>query len=74
MIAPNKIIPLDDSALGHCPLILRHGPRPIDLVALYHKVADHFESIDQFLVTLDVLFVLRRIDIDPDTRRISYAS
>lgn len=73
MITPNKVIPLDESALGHVSLILRQGPEAIDLITLFRAVADKFESIDQFLLTLDTAFVLGRIELDPATRTVTYA-
>ena len=38
-----------------------------DLIALYRDVSKDFESIDQFLLSLDILFILGRIDIDLQT-------
>lgn len=73
MIAPNKAIPIEESALGLARVILACGPGPIDLLRLYQKVAQKFESIDHFLLTLDVLYVLDRIDLDPLTRTVTYA-
>ena len=72
MIAPNKAISLNDSALSRVSIILRQGPQAIDLQALYERVSGRFESIDQFLVALDILFVLGRIDLNPDTRTLTY--
>ncbi len=73
MITPNKVIPLDESALGRLSEIMREGPDAVDLITLYRRVSDRFESIDQFLLTLDVLFVLGRIDVNRTTRTVSYA-
>jgi hypothetical protein len=72
VILPNKAVSLRDSALGHAAAILERGPGPIDLVRLYKELADEFESIDQFLLTLDLLFVLKRIDVDLQTRTVVY--
>ena len=74
MIAPNKVISLDESALGHVNAIIRQGPEAIDLITLYTKVADAFDSIDQFILALDILFILHRIELNPTTRTIIYAS
>jgi len=72
MIAPNKAISLSESAIGLAPFILMHGPDSQDLLDLYSKVYKKFESIDQFVFTLDVLFVLNRISLDVNTGRVSY--
>jgi hypothetical protein len=74
MIAPNKVISLRESALGHVNAILREGPSAIDLVSLYGKVADDFDSIDQFILALDILFILRRIELNSRTRTVTYVA
>lgn len=73
MIAPNKVLSLDESALGKVGSILRQGNQPITLLKLYEMVADEFEGIDQFLLCLDTLFVLESIDVDPTGRVVLYA-
>ena len=73
MIAPNKAISVAESALGRAPSILRAGTAPIDILRLYESVASDFDGIDQFLLALDVLYVLGRIDIDLPTRTVTYA-
>ncbi|ELQ15938.1 hypothetical protein A989_02985 [Xanthomonas translucens DAR61454] len=59
--------------MGKAIFVLSQGPAPISVSALYKHVAKNFDSIDQFLLTLDLLFVLERIDIDRGTRMITYA-
>lgn len=73
MIAPNKTVPLRSSALSASTVILACGPGPIDLARLYREVASEFQSADDFLLALDVLFVLGRISIDMRTRLVTYA-
>jgi hypothetical protein len=73
LITPNKVITLRESALGRAPVILRERAVHPNLLALYEKVSKDFESIDQFLLTLDVLFILGRIDIDLSTGVVTYA-
>jgi hypothetical protein len=63
---------LRESALGRAPVILRERAVHPNLPALYEKVSKDFESIDQFLLTLDVLFILGRIDIDLSTGVVTY--
>ena len=74
MIVPNKTVTLDESALGSAIAILEQGPDPILLASLYERVADQFQDIDHFLLTLDVLFLLERIDVDFNSKEVSYAS
>jgi hypothetical protein len=43
------------------------------LSAEYDKVGEEFESIDQFLLTIDVLYILGQINVDPSTAVVTYA-
>lgn len=70
---PNKVITLRESALGRTPVILREKASQANLVSLYDKVGDEFESIDQFLLTIDVLYILVQINVDPSTGVVTYA-
>ena len=72
MILPNKVVTLEDSALGMVGVILDQVDA-IQLMKLYHIVSDSFESIDQFLLTMDLLYVLGRVDVNFQTGRVSYA-
>ncbi len=74
MITPNKIVPLTSSALGLTYFILECGPDEIELVELFHLVEKKFDSIDQFMVTMDLLFVLGQVNINFQTRTVSYVS
>lgn len=73
MITPNKVITLEDSALGLVSVILREGSAPINVMSLYHNVSDSFESIDQFLLALDVLYILGRVEVNFETGMVYYA-
>lgn len=73
MITPNKVITLRESALGRTPIILREKASQDNLADLYGKVRKDFESIDQFLLTLDLLYILGQIDIDTSTGVVTYA-
>ncbi|MYZ52070.1 ABC-three component system middle component 7 [Malikia spinosa] len=74
MITPNKIVPLSASVLGNLPHVMKAGPNPILLAELFQQVGDKFESIDQFLLALDVLFLLDYVTVDFSTEKVVYAS
>lgn len=74
MITPNKAVSIEASALGLSALILEHGPDPIELSKLYHLVSKSFESIDQFLLTIDLLYVLGRLGVDFQKRTVFYVN
>ena len=73
MIMPNKVITLRESALGRTPIILHEKASHANLVSLYGKVGKEFESIDQFLLAIDVLYILGQIDVDLSTGLVTYA-
>ena len=74
MITPNKVVSLDESILGHLCWILDEGPESCDVAALFDEVCHRFESLDQFILTLDVLYVLGRIQIDFSEKRVVYVA
>lgn len=73
MITPNKVITLRESALGRTPIIFREKASHDNLAGLYEKVRKDFESIDQFLLALDVLYLLGQIEVDLSTGMVTYA-
>jgi hypothetical protein len=74
VITPNKVVPLSASVLGHLPHLLKAGPDPIRVADLFQQVGDKFESIDQFLLALDLLFLLDRLTVDFNTAKVTYAA
>jgi hypothetical protein len=72
LISPNKVITLRESALGRAPVILREKASRTNLARLYNTVRKDFESIDQFLLTLDVLYILGQVDVDLSTGALTY--
>ena len=74
MITPNKVVSLENSVLGHIAHILDVGPHAIRVVDLFAEVGDKFESIDQFLLAMDVLYILGRIGVDFQEEMVHYAA
>ena len=72
MITPNKVVTLGKSALGLAWLVLEEATNADSVSELQRRTSKHFESVDHFLLTIDLLFVLGRIDVDFNTGRISY--
>lgn len=73
MITPNKVVTLEKSALGLARVILEAMSDTDSISELQRRTSKHFESVDQFVLTMDVLFVLGRISVDFTTGRISHA-
>ena len=72
MITPNKTVTLKESALGAAAIIMEYGPGTVDLLELYKKSIKNLESADQFLLAIDILYVLGRIQINFEARTVSY--
>ena len=73
MITPNKVVTVEESAVGHFHIIMNEAPGPINVLTLYNSVRDQFDGVDDFLLTLDALYVLGRVDLDLPTRSVIYA-
>lgn len=73
MITPNKVISLEASAMGLLPLLMANGQSEVQLTNLYRQSEKHFESVDQFLLAIDILYVLGRINVNLETGIVSYA-
>lgn len=72
MIIPNKFIPLDKSIIGKmgCLLIDEHDEIPVsELMTLKKK---HFSDIGEFILALDVLYALGKIELDDDRKVVKY--
>lgn len=74
MILPNKLITFNESILRKMVYVLdemsEHNTEHIR--ELYFRVKDNFEDINQYIVALDVLFVLGKIDYNTETQVVEY--
>ena len=73
MITPNKFITLDRSVLAKLDIILDKQIDTMSIHDLYRVVANRFDTVDQFLLALDVLYILGCIDVDFKTATVSHA-
>lgn len=71
MITPNKTIPLKNSIIYKCIYILEVNFESIYLVDLYRDVVGRFDGIDEFLYSIDVLYLLNLVDVDFELGKIS---
>ena len=72
MIVPNKFIPLDRSLLSKLDCLLDTDVEEISVSELSHATRRKFTDIGEFILALDVLFVLGKIEIDKDKEVIRY--
>jgi hypothetical protein len=73
MILPNKLIPYNDSILAKMVYVLDVLVLDDENIGnLYNKIKDNFEDINQYILTLDVLFSLEKIQLDKELKVIKY--
>lgn len=73
MIYPNKTIALKDSIIYKMIVILETQVNSeISLLDLYSKTKNNFTNIDEFIYSLDVLYILNKIEVDFKTETLKY--
>ncbi|WP_313652950.1 ABC-three component system middle component 7 [Pantoea sp.] len=63
MIVPNKSIPLKNSIIYKMLVVLEEKFDVIDLIDLYDRVSVSFSNLDEFVYSLDVLYILGKIEL-----------
>ncbi|QTL92659.1 ABC-three component system middle component 7 [Aeromonas jandaei] len=64
MITPNKSIPLKDSIIFKMLSILEKNFETMTLIELYQNTKSEFIEIDEFIYSLDALYVLGKIELN----------
>lgn len=73
MIYPNKNIKFKESILSKMlPILTYQSYDKIEIIELYNLVSQDFESVDEFILSLDVLYALETIEFDESLKSISY--
>lgn len=73
MILPNKLISFQDCILAKTVFILQNITNSdLSIIDLYSKVEDHFDDINEYILALDVLYVLGKIKYSNDLQVIKY--
>lgn len=70
MIVPNKVISYEDSLMSKLPVILRRMAVSATPSELYSDLQADFDEMSNFLLALDVLFVLGKITIKDGELRV----
>ncbi|MFT4805716.1 MAG: hypothetical protein ACI9YE_002939 [Psychroserpens sp.] len=70
MITPSKTIPFKDSMIFKMTSILDEDFEEIQLVELYKKTKKKFIGIDEFIYSIDVLYILGKIDLNLELGKI----
>ncbi|MGC5328186.1 ABC-three component system middle component 7 [Brevibacillus sp. SYSU BS000544] len=73
LILPNKLFPFKESILAKIVYLLNVLIVNNESVeSLFEKTRQNFEDINQFILALDVLFVLEKIEFDEELKVIRY--
>ena len=73
MILPNKLIPFKKSTLYKTIFILNElSVQNFPISGLFTQVSEYFEDINEYIIALDVLFVLNCISYDEQSGVIKY--
>jgi len=73
MIYPNKNIKVQDSILYKMTHLLEDFEVvEIGILELYNRTKSKFNNIDEYIYSLDVLYILEIIDVDFELEKITY--
>jgi hypothetical protein len=75
MIYPNKHIRIEDSIIYKMLAVLEaQNDSEMNIHDLYSKIKNKFSNTDEFILSLDVLYVLDMIEVNFNTETIKYAN
>ncbi|MGE7185586.1 ABC-three component system middle component 7 [Peribacillus sp. NPDC006672] len=73
MIVPNKVIRFSESIIGKMTFILNElNGGELSVGQLYTSTQEYFEEIDEFIFSLDVLYILDSIQVDFEKGVVKY--
>ena len=73
MILPNKLVSFQNSLLPKTVLIIDElSAKPFRVNELYEKLRKKFEDVDQFILTLDVLYILEKVRYNEEWEVLEY--
>lgn len=73
MKLPSKIINYNESIIGKFSFILDEiSNKEINIYELFDKLKKKFNNVEEYLVTLEVLYLLNKIEILGDSEVIKY--
>ena len=73
MILPNKLISFQDCILAKTVYILEKiSDSDFSVIGLYEQVETHFEDLNEYMLALDVLYVLGKIEFNEELQVIQY--
>ena len=74
MSFPNKFTSFDKSILAKISMLILEGIDAISLSELIQMRLDKFEDISEFMLALDVLYVLGKVELEESQGMIKYVN
>nr|WP_312216818.1 ABC-three component system middle component 7 [Clostridioides sp.] len=74
MLIPNKIISYKESIIFKMLKIVNYKMDKISIVDLYSSVNKYYDNVDEFIYSIEVLYLLSYIDVDFDKGEICYVN
>ncbi len=74
MIAPSKFTSIENSVLKKAIGLLQTEKATTTIALLYEEKANQFDSIDEFMLSVETLWLLGKISVDLNSGVITYAS
>ena len=74
MSFPSKFTNFDRSILAKISILMLDDVETISLAELISTRLDKFEDISEFMLALDVLFILEKIELEEDKGVIKYVN
>lgn len=74
MIYPNKFTPLGKSMVGKMSHLMMEKGTEISLTQLMENTARYFIDVGEFILALDTLFALGKIELDEVSEVVRYVS
>jgi hypothetical protein len=74
MIVPSKFTSIEQSALKKSIALLQSHNVKTTIIELFEKTSSEFESIDEFILSIETLWILGKLFIDFDSGEITYAT
>lgn len=74
MITPNKFIPLDKSIIGKMGCLLIDDLDEISVTELMELKKKNFSDIGEFILALDTLYALGKIELDDGRKVVKYVN
>lgn len=71
---PNKFTSFDKSILAKISMLIIDETESISLSELIEMRLEKFEDISEFILALDVLFVLGKVELDENQGMINYVN